>query len=262
MNDSYVRDQVILITGGSKGIGFATAQALTARGARVALLARGQGTLGQACAALPPGQAQGYAVDVCDKGALETVFDAVHERWGRIDGVINNVGFQFGRRIERVPEDELRRLIDLNFISTVLSCQLAIPRLRANGGGRIVNVSSATVRHDNEFAHLGIYSATKAAVDHFTEALREEVKPDGIMVTLFSPGAVATGSVANFEPEVLADAMAAWLEKGPKCDGILEPAVVGQALANCFEFPPGAAIEFVEVRPQTPTPKMLEGAEA
>jgi NAD(P)-dependent dehydrogenase (short-subunit alcohol dehydrogenase family) len=258
MNSSYVQDKVIVITGASKGIGFATAQALAARGAKVALLARNPGPLREAGAALPASQALTFAVDVCDKTALQSVFASIKQQWGRIDGLINNVGFQFSRRIEIMPEEEVRRLVNLNFLSTVFACQLVIPLLRENGGGRIVNISSASVRHDNEFAHLAIYSACKAAVDHFTHELREEVKADGILVTLFSPGAVATGSVGNFDPAALQEAMAAWLKKGPEGDGVVTPAAIAGAIANCFEFPPGVAVEFMEVRPQTPTPKMLE----
>jgi NAD(P)-dependent dehydrogenase (short-subunit alcohol dehydrogenase family) len=252
-----VQNQVIVVTGASKGIGFATARTLADRGAKVALLARDAARLERAAAEVG-GAALALPTDVCDKAAVERAFEAVVKRWGRIDGVVNNVGFQYARRIEITPEAELRKLVDLNFVSAVFVCQAAIPRLRQAGGGRIVNVSSASVRHDNEFAHLGVYSASKAALDHLTHELRQEVKRDGIMVTLFSPGAVATGSVENFDPSALGEAMQAWLEKGPKFDGALQPEVVGAALANCFELPPGAAIEFVELRPNMPMPKQLE----
>ena len=256
MSAWQVQDKVIVITGASKGIGLATAQALAKRGARVALLAREPVRLEKAAAQI--GGAFAIPTDVCDKAAVERAFEAVVQRWGRVDGVVNNVGFQYARRIEVTPEDELRKLVDLNFISAVFVCQAAIPRLRKAGGGRIINVSSASVRHDNEFAHLGVYSASKAALDHLTDELRQEVKADGIMVTLFSPGAVNTNSIENFDPAAVAEAMQAWLEKGPKFDGALQPEVVGTALANCFEFPPGVAVEFMELRPNTPMPKLLE----
>ncbi len=256
MSAWQVQDKVIVITGASKGIGLATAQALAKRGARLALLAREPARLEAAAAQI--GGAFAIPTDVCDKAAVERAFEAVVKRWGRIDGVVNNVGFQYARRIEVTPEQELRKLVDLNFISAVFVCQAAIPHLRKAGGGRIVNVSSASVRHDNEFAHLGVYSASKAALDHLTHELRQEVKADGIMVTLFSPGAVATNSIENFDPAAVAEAMQAWLEKGPKFDGALQPEVVGAALANCFEFPPGVAVEFMELRPNTPMPKLLE----
>ena len=258
MSQSYAKDQVIVITGASKGIGLGAAQALHARGAKVALIARDRARLDEAVAALGAERAMGVAADVCNKAALVAAFEQVAQRWGRIDGVVNNVGFQFARRIEVSPEDEARRIVDLNLFSALFGCQAAIPHLRKAGGGRIVNISSATVRHDNEFSHLGLYSASKAAVEHLSKDLRHELKADKIMVTVFSPGAVATGSIANFEPAAAGEAMQDWLTKGPQWDGVTQPEVVGEAIAACFELPPGVAVEFMEVRPNMPMPKMLE----
>ena len=258
MRDWRVKDQIIVITGAARGIGFATARVLVERGARVALLARNAQRLEEAVAELGEANTLGIAVDACDRAALERAFDQVIARWGRLDGLINNVGFQYARRLEIMPESEIRQLLDLNFLSAVFGCQCAIPRMRG-AGGRIVNISSASVRHANEFAHLGVYSATKAALDHFTHELRGELQQDGIMVTLFSPGAVATGSVENFDPQALAEAMPAWLEKGPYFDGaIMDASVVGEAIAHCFEYPPGVAVDFMEVKPHVNTPKALE----
>lgn len=259
MRDWLVKNQVIVITGASKGIGLATAAALVERGARVALFARNAERLAAAVAELGADRAMGVAVDVCDNVALEQAFAAVDARWGRLDGLVNNVGFQYARRVELMPAAEIRQMIELNFTSAVFGCQCALPRLRAAGGGRIVNISSATVRHHNEFAHLAIYSASKAALDHFTEELREEVADDNIMITLFSPGAVATGSVENFDPQALGEAMAAWLAKGPRFDGAIRDArIIGDAIAHCFEYPAGVSVDIMEVKPRIPTPKMLE----
>jgi NAD(P)-dependent dehydrogenase (short-subunit alcohol dehydrogenase family) len=258
MNQSYVKDQVIVITGASRGIGLGAAQALHARGAKVALIARDRARLDEAAAALGAGRVMAIAADVCNKAALVEAFAQVASRWGRIDGVVNNVGFQFARRIEATPEEEARKIVDLNLFSVLFGCQAAIPHLRKAGGGRIVNISSATVRHDNEFSHLGLYSASKAAVEHLSNDLRHELKADRIMVTVFSPGAVATGSIANFDPAAAGEAMQDWLTKGPKWDGVTQPEVVGEAIAACFELPPGVAVEFIEVRPNMPMPKMLE----
>jgi NAD(P)-dependent dehydrogenase (short-subunit alcohol dehydrogenase family) len=258
VSDSFLRDRVIAVTGASRGIGLAAATSLVARGARVALIARAAGPLEAAVSALGAQRAMAVVADVRSRAAVQAALASVVQRWGRLDGLINNVGFQFARRIELMPEREIRDLVDLNFVSAVFASQAAIPLLRAAGGGRIVNVSSSTVRHENEFSHLGMYSASKAALEHFSRELRHELKVDNITVTVFSPGAAATGSVANFDPQALQEAMQDWLAKGPKFDGALQPQVVGDAIAGCFEFPPGVSLEFVELRPSTPTPKMLE----
>ena len=258
MSDSFLKDQVIVVTGASKGIGLATAASLLRRGARVALIARDRGTLERAVAKLHSAHALPVTADVCDRAAVGEALAEVARVFGRIDGLVNNVGFQFARRIELMPETEVRQLIELNFVGAIFTCQAAIPHLRAAGGGRIVNISSSTVRHENEFSHLGVYSASKAALEHLSRELRHELKADRILVTVFSPGAAATGSVANFDPQALQDAMADWLTKGANFDGALAPEILGEAIAGCFEFPPGAGVEFVEVRPSEPTPKMLE----
>ncbi|MBS0366937.1 MAG: SDR family oxidoreductase [Proteobacteria bacterium] len=254
--------QVIVVTGASRGIGLATARSLLQRGARVALLARQRPALQGALAALAaPQRTLALSADVSERAAITAALAQVAAQWGRIDGLVNNVGFQFARRLELMSEAEIRKLVDLNFLGTVFASQAVIAHLRAAGGGRIVNVSSATVRHPNEFSHVGMYSACKAAVEQFSAELRHELKADRIMVSVFSCGAVATGSVANFDPAALAEAMQDWLTKGPLCDGVLQPHTVGEAIAACFALPPGVALEFLELRPNVPTPKMLESTQ-
>ncbi len=258
MSELTLKGQVIAVTGASRGIGLASAASLLRRGAQVALLARTAAPLEQAVAQLATPRARGFVADVCRLDQIQAALTATVQAFGRLDGLVNNVGFQFARRVECMPEAEIRTLIEQNFLSAVFACQAAIPHLRAAGGGRILNVSSSTVRHDNEFSHLAVYTASKAALEHFARGLRHELKADGITVTVFSCGATATGSVAHFDPQALKEAMADWLTKGAQFDGALEPHTVGEAIAACFEFPRGAAAEFIEVRPSVPTPKMLE----
>ncbi len=254
-----MKDQVIVITGASSGIGLATAQALVERGAKVAMIARDRAKLWtRPWRRLAPSAPWAWRRMCATRRRWPPPSSRLPGSWGRIDGLINNVGFQFARRIEVMPEEEVRKLVDINFLSVVFCCQAIIPHLRKAGGGRIVNVSSATVRNDNEFSHLGIYSSCKAAVEHFSREIRHELKGDGIMVTVFSPGAVATGHIANFDPAAAGEAMQDWLSKGPKWDGVTQPEVIGEAIAACFELPAGVAVEMMEVRPNMPMPKMLE----
>ena len=118
------------------------------------------------------------------------------------------------------------------------------------------------MRNENEFSHLGLYSASKAALDHFSKELRHEVKADRIMVTVLSCGAVATGSVANFDPAALGEAMKDWLTKGPKFDGAAQAETMGEAIAALLRLSPGRGGR-VHGSPSQhgPMPKMLESAD-
>lgn len=258
MNKWQVENRVIVVAGASKGIGYATARALVERGARVALLARDRERLDRAVAELKTDDAFGVCADVSDRKAVEVAYQTVWDRWGRFDGLVNNVGRQFARRIEAMAEEEVTRLVRLNLISTIFSCQAAIPLLRKNGGGRIINISSSAVRDDNEFAHIGVYTACKAAVDQFTCELRKEVMRDGILLTLFSSGGVETGGTAEFDQEALAEAFEAWLENGKYYGGFTTPEVMGEAIAGCFEYPDDIAPEFIEVKKNVWSEKGLE----
>ena len=209
-------------------------------------------------AALGSSHALAVVADVCDRAAIAAGLAAVVRAFGRLDGLVNNVGFQFARRIELMPEAEVRTLIDLNFVSAIFSCQAAIPHLRGRRRWphreRVFVHGTPPGRVFPPRAVLSEQSGARALLARAAAGL----KNDRISVTVFSSGAAATGSVANFDPAALQEAMAHWLTKGAMFDGALQPQTVGEALAACFEFPPGAAAEFVEVRPNVPTPKMLE----
>ena len=252
-----LNNKVIAVTGGSKGLGLAAAKSLVAMGAKVALLARGQADLEKAVAELGAENAFGVSVDVADKNSVETAFNTVFEHYGRLDGVVNNAGLARPNPVETLPVDDLLLQINTNFVGVVYCCQAAIPLLRKTGSGLLLNISSATVRHENEMSHLSIYAATKAAVDVFSRELREELKNDLIGVTVLSPGAVMTEFGFGWDMSKLSTALHAWQEKGPKFDGNMEAEHIGQAVAHCFTYPPGVTVDFIEVKPHKPTDKPL-----
>jgi NAD(P)-dependent dehydrogenase (short-subunit alcohol dehydrogenase family) len=244
-----------IVTGASRGIGLATVRALAGRGARVAMLARNAEILHRAAGEFGPSVLP-IAVDVGERAPLFAAFDRAVSEFGRLDGVVNNVGASFVSRIEALTEAWVMNQVRANFLGVVYGSQAAIPHLRRTGGGRIVNIGSATVRHPEEFPFLSIYAATKAAAVRFTEELRRELRPDGIGVTLFSPGSTET-TFGDGDPVEAQAAFIRWLEMGPHSDGLLDADTVGSAIADCFALPPGAAFDFVELRPNRPTPKAM-----
>jgi NAD(P)-dependent dehydrogenase (short-subunit alcohol dehydrogenase family) len=249
-------NQVFIVTGASRGIGFATAKLLAARGARVAMLARGADQVVAAAASIGAA-AIGIAVDVGDRAGMLAAFDKTLAAFGRLDGIVNNAGATMVCRIENLTEDAVMLQVKANFLGVVYGSQMAIPHLRRSGGGRIVNVTSATARHPEEFPYLSIYAATKMAAERFTFELREEVKADNIGVTCFSPGTAETTFGAAASAEEAAAAFQRWLDMGPNSDGMMAAETVAQAIVNCLSLPAGTAFDFVELRPNRPTPKAL-----
>lgn len=248
--------KVYIVTGASRGIGFATASRLIEKGAKVALFARGADQVAEAAASLGV-NAIGIAVDVGDREPMRAAFDRTVETFGRLDGVVNNAGATMICRIEHLTEAAVTTQVKANLLGVIHGSQFAIPHLRRAGGGTIVNVTSATVRHPEEFPYLSIYAATKAAAERFTFELRNEVKEDKINVTCFSPGTAETNFGATVSAEEAAAAYQKWLNMGPDGDGMMQADTVGQAIVNCLSLPAGMAFDFVELRPNKPTPKVM-----
>ncbi|MEZ5539800.1 MAG: SDR family oxidoreductase [Pseudomonadales bacterium] len=249
MNPELIKEKVIAITGGGAGLGLATAQALVKLGAKVALLGRRQEILDKAVAELGADSAAGFVCDVAKKAEVVNAFAALHTHFGKLDGIVNNAGIARPDPIEKMEEADIVAQINTNVLGTIFCSQVAIPLLRQNGGGLIVNLSSATVRHDNEISHLSVYAATKAAVDRFSKELRDEVKEDRIGVTVFSPGAVFTEFGLGWDQQKLSAALHDWQKKGKNFDGYMKSEVIGGAIASCFAYPKGVAVEFMEVKP-------------
>jgi NAD(P)-dependent dehydrogenase (short-subunit alcohol dehydrogenase family) len=244
-----------IVTGASRGIGLATARSLGKRGGRVALFGRDRAALDAAVAAIGAG-ALGFAVDVRDRDALLAAIETAADAFGGLDGIVNNAGLSLVGAIETLKPADVETQVATNFLATVYACQAVIPHFRARGGGRIVNIGSAGVRHMDEFAHIAIYTATKAAVERFTVELREEVKAENIGVTIFSPGGTETAFGSGWEPAVAAEAFKTWIGRQTHFDQPMSSEPVGEAIAACFELPDGAAYDMVELRPNRPISRL------
>jgi NAD(P)-dependent dehydrogenase (short-subunit alcohol dehydrogenase family) len=203
------------ITGASRGFGRAWATAALDRGDRVAAAARDTSTLedlrirfGEAV--LP------MQLDVNDREADINAVQVAHRHFGRLDVVVNNAGYGHFGTTEETTEAEARAQMETNFFGALWITQAAIPLLREQGGGHIVQVSS--IGGVTAFPGLGVYNASKWALEGFTEALAGEVAGFGITTTLLEPSGFATdwagSSASNSEPnplyKPLRDAMANW----------------------------------------------------
>jgi NADP-dependent 3-hydroxy acid dehydrogenase YdfG len=185
-----IEGKVILITGGSTGIGAETARLLAARGAPVAIAARRKDKLDEVVSDITAqgGAAAAYVLDVTDKAQVETVVAAVVGKFRRLDVLINNAGLMPIRPMAEVNTDEWDAMIDINLKGTLYGIAAALPRFLAQDSGHIINLSS--VAGIKVFAPGGtVYSGTKFAVSAITEGLRQEVGGK-IRVTSIEPGAV------------------------------------------------------------------------
>ena len=241
-----LRGRVIGVTGASRGIGLAIASALLERGARVALLARGEEELRAAAAGLGEG-ALPVVADVRDPVAVAQGFERVVEHFGALDGLVNNAAVGRIHRIEDASDEDLRAQVEINLLGPIFCCRTAIPHLRASGRGHIINVSSDSV--ERPFPFLGVYSATKAGLETFTRALRDELVGSGVRVTLLRLGPALT-SFARDWGEGAGDAIAAW-QAGGYMDPtrVVRPEVVAEAAVQVLTLPVEASVHTLDVRP-------------
>ena len=194
-----LQGKVAVVTGGAQGIGRAIADALAAEGARI-VIADVQGAE-EAAAAYDRGV--GLEVDVTSEEDTARMADETVARAGRLDILINNAGLYATlpmRPFLEIPVDEWRRVMDVNVLGMFLAARAAVPKMRENGGGAIVNISSGTVFRGVPF--LLHYVASKGAVVALTRALAKELGKDGIRVNCVAPGFTLTESV-RAQPEVL-----------------------------------------------------------
>ena len=183
--------KVVLITGASGGIGAACAAAFRARGAVVSATARSAEKLA------PAAGEDGLAIpgDITDPAVRREVVARTVERFGRIDVLVNNAGQGLYRPTWQVPLEEAQRLFALNFFAPLEMMQLAIPHMRKQGGGTIVNVGSIGGRV--ALPWLTVYCASKYAIGALTDGIRMELKGTGIRAITVCPGYVFTGFQRN-----------------------------------------------------------------
>ena len=233
--------RIALITGGTRGIGFALAEALLKEGDQVAFtgtntdsVMKAEHALGTACG--DPGRVAGLVCDVRDASAVELAMRTVMARFGGLDVLVNNAGVGIGAPIAELPLDEWNRIIDTNLTGMFHCCHAAIPHLRTRGGGWIVNISSLASK--NPFVGGAAYCASKAGVNAFSEALMQELRPDNIRVTYVLPGSVSTGFSGR--------------ESTSGSDWKLLPEDVAQAIVDVLNHPARSLPSRIEIRPSQP----------
>lgn len=187
-----ITGKVIVITGASSGMGEATARELAAKGARVVLGARRADRLETIVRDITEagGQATAVATDVTRLEQVQNLVYTANETYGRVDVIFNNAGLMPLSPLESLRIDEWERMIDVNMKGTLYGIAAALPYMKAQKAGHVINVSS--VYGHKVVATGAVYCATKHAVRALSEGFRQEVKDYNIRVTTISPGAVRT----------------------------------------------------------------------
>jgi short-subunit dehydrogenase len=226
-----VKDQVIVITGASSGIGLATARMAAKRGARVVLSARNKSDVRRVTDEVRAngGRAIAVAADVANEADMDRLAEAALREFGAIDTWVNNAGLSIYGKLTDIPLKDTRRLFDINFWGVVHGCRTAV-RFLKHRGGALINIGSEV--SDRAIPLQGIYSASKHAVAGYTDALRMELEHDRlpISVTLVKPSAT-NAPVPEHARNYLDDGVPALPPP------ISAPEVVAQAILKCAEKP-------------------------
>jgi 3-oxoacyl-[acyl-carrier protein] reductase len=229
--------RVAIVTGGTRGIGRAIADALVAAGARVAIGARSAGDVREAAASMADeGRVIGVECDVRRHADCEKLIGATLEAFGRVDILVNNAGVGGFVDVADMSIEQWHAILETNLNGVFYCCRTAIPHLRGAGDAWIVNIGSLAGR--NAFPGGAAYNASKFGLLGFSEALMQEVRHDGIRVTCIMPGSVAT----EFNDRA-PSAEDAWK---------IQPEDIARIVLDLLAMPARTLASRVEVRPSRP----------
>ncbi|MBI4299244.1 MAG: SDR family oxidoreductase [Chloroflexi bacterium] len=200
--DLGIKDRVVLVTGGSRGLGRQAALALAREGAKVAICARSEEPIKKAVEELKAlgSTAMGVAVDITEGEGARRLFDRVVSQLGPVEILVNNVGGGGGGDISEVTEDQMKEAFELNLFGAMRIMKLAIPDMKVKGWGRIINISSIFGR---EYGGRLAYMTAKAALIALTKHMALTLAKEGILVNSVAPGSIAFpgGSWERFQRE-------------------------------------------------------------
>lgn len=231
-----------VVTGGTKGIGYAIARALISAGVDVIISARNQYEIDETVSdlnELGPGRCAGFACDVRGEPNVKQLFANVVKILSGLDILVNNAGIGIFESVESTSGDDFRAVIETNLCGVFYCCHEAIPLMKKRGGGYIINLSS--LAGANPHARMAAYNASKFGLNGFSEALMQEVRHDGIKVSYIMPGSVNT-EFGGDEPS----AEKSWQ---------LQPNDVAQVVMDLLRYPDRALPSRVEIRPSKPPKK-------
>lgn len=239
--DGTLQGKAAIVTGGSKGIGRAVAEALARAGASVLVTSRHADEVEAAAREISEatgGRVEGIACDVRDAAAVQAMVDACVRRFGGLHVLINNAGVSGGfAPVDEITVERWDQVIETNLSGVFYACHAAVPVMRDGGGGWIINVASLAGK--NPFAGGTAYNASKFGLVGFTEALMLDVREMGIRVCSIMPGSVNT----HFFPGGPA----------PEHAWMLQPEDIARTVMDLLAYPDRALPSRIEIRPSRPS---------
>ena len=238
-----LKDKVAVVTGGSRGIGYAIAARLLEEGAKVCICGRDAAILKQSLEELRKqgeGRVEGVAANVGRYEDCRKLMATAAGRFGGLDILVNNAGIGIMKPVDQLTPAEWDATLQTNLSGVFYCCHEAIPLMRQRGGGYIFNISS--LAGVNPFANGSAYNASKFGVNGFSEAMMLDVRYDGIRVSYIMPGSVDT----DFGGPAGSRSHASWK---------LAPEDISKAVVNLYNYPPSSLASRIELRPSQPPRK-------
>lgn len=245
-----LQEKVAIVTGASSGIGEATATALARAGARVCLIARRQERMAAlsdklASEGLP--RPIHFQADVSDHAQVAKAIAATIQQLGRVDVLVNNAGVMYVGPVDGANPEDWKRMIDINVLGLMYCTHAVLPEMKKQKSGDIINISSVSGRLVS--SRSAVYSATKFAVNAFSEGLRQEVQAQGIRITLIEPGAVATELTDHIADESTKTTVKDWVAKMTP----LSAEDIANAIFYAVTQPRSVSVNEILVRPTDQT---------
>ena len=234
--EKFLEGKSALVTGGTRGIGRAVAEALLRAGASVAICGRSGDSVNRAVAELGAigGKVAGWPADVSNPGDVASLFRHVEEQLGGLDILINNAGLGVFASVADMSVEDWRRTIGTNLDGVFYCCHEAIPRFRKRGGGFVINIGSLAGR--NPFAGGAAYNASKFGLNGFTEAMMLDHRYDNVRAAVIMPGSVDTR----------------FSSQPSGADWKSAPEDIAEAVLDLLRMPERSLVSRIEIRPSKP----------
>ena len=238
--EQTLKGQVVLVTGAGSGLGEATARAFARAGCNVACVDLRQEAAERVAADLRSQDVDSIALgcDVSDADAVFGVVAAIEERWGRLDVVVNNAAMDHTLSVEEMTVEQWDKVIAVNLRGPFLTSKAALPMMRRQQSGHIVNIASTAAKR--AWGNASAYHATKWGIIGFGRGLGVEGRPDNIRVTTIVPGGMRTHFFDRFEEQGI---------PMPDPDKLQDPANVAETIVFAVKMPAGSVMQEVMVTP-------------